>query len=228
MEAAEAYADAAMNFNNERKTAEAIANYELACQMLAEQGRFVKAAEIHLDLADIFEKEHKLKQAVPHVHKAVDYFESEQKLATLKKTKERLASLNSLAGYYDDAIEYYESVANSILKDGTDSKLKAREYLFKAGLCQLAQVKDPEEDLEMAEDKIKEYKDMDKYFQKSAGLRLLNGIMDAFDEKSIALYQKALREYDDNDAEMDTWMTAILEVIYTNVKFVSDEANDLT
>ncbi len=119
-------------------------------------------------------------------------------------------------------------MAKSILQDRTDSLLKAREYLLKAGLCVVAQVKDPEEDLDMADDKIQEYRKMDKYFAKSPGYKLLDGILDAFEEKSLPLYQKALREYDDSEAEMDSWMTTLLEVIYGNVKFAADEANDLT
>ncbi|MNF19328.1 hypothetical protein D3C80_2240350 [compost metagenome] len=52
--------------------------------------------------------------------------------------------------------------------------------------------------------------------------------MDALDEKSIPLYQKAMRDYDDNDGAVDLWTTAILEVIYGRIKFISDEENDLT
>jgi len=228
MDAAEAYADAAMNYRNDKKINEAIQYYEKSCQIFSEQGKFFKAAELHLEIADIYEKEHKLKDAVPHVQKAVDYYEAEEKPATLKTTKARLGHLNALAGYYDEAIEYFEEMAKSILQDRTDSLLKAREYLLKAGLCVVAQVKDPEEDLDMADDKIQEYRRMDKYFAKSPGYKLLDGILDAFEEKSLPLYQKALREYDDSEAEMDSWMTALLEVIYGNVKFAADEANDLT
>lgn len=229
LDAAEAYADAGMNFYNDRKVNEAIENYEIAARMFSENGKFVKAAETHLELADIFEKDHKLKLAANQVQKAADYYEMENKEATNKRVVHRLAHLNALAGYYEEAIDFFEKTATSILKDGTDSKLKAREYLFKAGLCHLAEVEDPDDgDLDAAETEINRYKNMDKYFARSAGYKLLDGIMDAFDEKSIPLYQKAMREYDDSDGEMDTWMTAMLEVIYGRIKYIADENNDLT
>ena len=203
--------------------------YEKSARILAENGKFVKAAETLIELVNVLEKDTKLKQALVHLEKAASYFEGENKDNTAKQLRERMALMNASAEYYDDAIEYWEERAETIINatNGMESKLKAKEYLFKAGLCQLAQVKDIEEDLEMAKDKIEEYREMDRWLVKAAEGQFLLEAVNAFEQKSIPMYQQAMRKYDDKNS-VDLWTTNILDTIFSNFKSALDEEFDLT
>jgi hypothetical protein len=181
-----------------------------------------------IDLVDLLEKQNKLKQAVLQLERAASYFEQENKNSQEKKLRERLALMQATVEYYDDAIEYWEERARKIV-DGSEieSKLSAKNFLFKAGLCQLAQVKDIEEDLEMAADKIHEYRDLDKWLVRAAEGQFLLDAIAAFEEKDMNMFMKAMRDYDDKE-NLDMWTTNIFDTMSSNLKAIVDEENDLT
>jgi len=220
-EAATAYQNAANCFRKDNKT-EAINAMQSAISIFTEIGRFSTAAKLEKELAELCEEEENFEAAIQHYQTAADYFEGENQKSSANQCIVKIAHLNATIGNYDDAIEQFEKAANNSVEDRL-LKWGAKEFLFKAAVSRLARMTDAEDQISEVQSKIEDYKDLDVHFGTSYECKLLDGIVQAFEKKSVTDFKKALREYD-NVQKLDAWKTPmflkVLSVLEGSIKDV--------
>jgi len=201
-EAATNYVEAA---NCYRKTVheEAVSCLELAVEIYTDMGRFSIAAKHHVTIAEIYESNiMNFDMAVQHFTQAADYYKGEESSSAANKCLLKVAMHSATQENYIKAISLYEEVA-AVALESSLLKYSAREYLFKASLCQLCQ------DMEVAKASIEKYCQMFPAFEDSRELKLLTRILTAKEEENIDGYTEAVRDYD-SISRLDQWYTTIL------------------
>lgn len=212
-EAATNYVEAA---NCYRKTdhQEAINCLELAVEIYTDMGRFSIAAKHHVTIAEIYESNiMNIDMAITHFTQAADYYKGEESSSAANKCLLKVAMHSATQENYIKAISLYEEVAGVALESSL-LKYSAREYLFKAALCQLCQ------DMEVARSSVEKYCQMFPAFEDSREMKLLTGILTAKEEDSIDGYTEAVRVYD-SISRLDQWYTTIL--LRVKNKFTSED-----
>jgi alpha-soluble NSF attachment protein len=220
-EAATAYQNAANCFRKDNKT-EAMNAMQSAISIFTEIGRFATAAKLEKELAELCEEEENFEAALQHYQTAADYFDGENQKSSANQCIVKVAHLNATIGKYDDAIEQFEKAANNSVEDRL-LKWGAKEFLFKAGVCRLARMTEPEEQIAEVQAKIEDYKDLDVHFSSSYECKLLDAAVPAFEKKDVTAFKRAMREYDQVQ-KLDPWKTnlflKVLHVLEGSVKDV--------
>ena len=99
-------------------------------------------------------------------------------------------------------------------------KYSAKDYLFSAGLCQIAAYP-----AERAREAVDKYRDMDPSFDDQRQCKLLVDVLDAMDEADVAKFTAASKEYD-NVARLDKLRLGLLLDIKKKIE--EGEEEDLT
>ncbi|CAA0836640.1 Alpha-soluble NSF attachment protein 2 [Striga hermonthica] len=127
-EAANAYADAAYCYNKSN-TKESISCLEDPIDLVMDIGRLNTCAKYYKEVAELYEQEQNLEQAIVYYKKVVDLFQSEDVTASANEYKQKVAQ-------YPKAIKIYEDIAQQSLTDGL-LKYCVKGHLLNAGFCQL-------------------------------------------------------------------------------------------
>lgn len=138
----------------------------------------------------------------------------------------KVAHLHATSKNYDDAISKFEQAGGVALEDKL-LRYSAREYFFKAGLCQLARIKNLEGDVELAKESIERYMEQDVQFPGTPECKMLEGIVKALEAKELKQFQLALKEYD-NLKKLDNWCTQICLEIKGKFDELKKQNEDLT
>jgi len=201
-EAATQYVEAA-NCYRKSDHQEAINCLELAVEIFTDMGRFAIAAKHHVTIAEIYESNlMNVDMAITHFTQAADYYKGEESSSAANKCLLKVAMHSATQENYNKAISLYEEVA-AVALESSLLKYSAREYLFKASLCQLCH------DMDVAKGSIEKYCQMFPAFEDSREMKLLTKILTAFEEDNIDNYTEAVREYD-SISRLDQWYTTIL------------------
>lgn len=208
-EAATQYVEAA-NCYRKADFQEAISCLELAIEIFTDMGRFSIAAKHHVTIAEIYESNlMDVDKAITHFTQASDYYKGEESASAANKCLLKVAMYSAQQENYVKAINLYEEVA-SVSLESSLLKYSAREYLFKAALCQMCS------DLVVAKPAIDKYCQMFPAFEDSREMKLLKKILEAYEEESVDNFTEAVREYD-AISRLDQWYTTIMLRIKNNL-----------
>lgn len=185
---------------------------------MTERGRFHAAATHEKEIATIYEVDlQDLQRAMEAYDTAADWFLGEGGTAyvsivdyilnlTLRlANKCRISSAHFAATLeqYSKAVKDFEDVAKASM-DNHLTKYSVKEYLYKAGLCHLANG-----DSVAAKLSVQRYSDMDMTFPSTRECIFLTKITHAVDAGDMESFMNELTAYDQT-LRLDTWQTTML------------------
>ncbi|XP_019192194.1 PREDICTED: alpha-soluble NSF attachment protein [Ipomoea nil] len=219
-EAAGAFADAGHNYKK-INTREAVSCLEHAVNLFLEIGRLNMSARYYKEIAEIYEQEQNLEQAIAYYEKAADLFQAEDVSTTANQCKQKIAQFSAQLEKYPRAIEIFEdiarqSVSNNLLKYGV------RGHLLNAGICQLCKG-----DVVAINNALEKYQDLDPSFSGTREFKLLSDLAAALDEEDVAKFTDAVKEFD-SMSQLDAWRTTLLLRVKESIKAKELEEDDLT
>ncbi|CAN4101463.1 unnamed protein product [Withania somnifera] len=219
-EAANAYADAAHCYKKSN-TKEAIFCLEQAVNLFLDIGRLNMSARYYKEIAELYEQEQSLEQAISYYEKAADLFQSEDVTTTANQCKQKVAQFSAQIEKYPRAIEIFEEIArhsvnNNLLKYGV------RGHFLNAGICQLCKG-----DVVAINNALERYQELDPTFSGTRECKLLVDLAAAIDEEDVAKFTDAVKEYD-SMTQLDAWRTTLLLKVKETLKAKELEEDDLT
>jgi len=214
-EAATQYVEAA-NCYRKADFQEAINCLELAVEIFTDMGRFSIAAKHHVTIAEIYDSHlMDIDKAIIHYTQAADYYKGEESSSAANKCLLKVAFHSAAQEKFNKAISLYEEVA-SVALESSLLKYSAREYLFRAALCQMCS------DIVMAKTTMDKYCQMFPAFEDSREMKLLTKILTASEEENTDDFTEAVREYD-TISRLDQWYTTLLLRIKTSISGGDDD-----
>ncbi|XWS32685.1 hypothetical protein CRYUN_Cryun22dG0011100 [Craigia yunnanensis] len=219
-EAAQAYVDAAHCY---KKTAskEAISCLQEAVNMFCDIGRLSMAARYYKEIAELYESEQNMEQAIDYYEKAADFFQNEDISTTANQCKQKVAQFAAQIEQYQKAIEIYEEIARQSL---TNNLLKygVKGHLLNAGICQLCKG-----DVVAITNALERYQELDPTFSGTREYRLLTDVASAIDEEDVTKFTDVIKEFD-SMTPLDSWKTTLLLRVKEKLKAKELEEDDLT
>ncbi|XP_009784206.1 alpha-soluble NSF attachment protein-like [Nicotiana sylvestris] len=219
-EAAGAYANAAHCYKK-TNTREAISCLEQAVHMFLDIGRLNMSARYYKEIAELYEQEQNLEQAIIYYEKAADLFQSEDVTTSANQCKQKIAQFSAELEKYQRAIEIFEEIArhsvnNNLLKYGV------RGHLLNAGICQLCKG-----DVVAINNALERYQELDPTFSVTRECKLLVDLAAAIDEEDVAKFTGSVKEYD-SMTKLDALRTTLLLRVKEALKAKELEEDDLT
>lgn len=201
-EAASQYVEAA-NCYRKGDFDEAISSFLSAIEIFADMGRFAIAAKHHVTIAEIYESNLvDIDKAAIHYTQAADYYKGEESTSAANKCMLKVATFSAQQEDYLKAVTIFEEVA-SVCLESSLLKYSAREYLFKAALCNMCL------DVHTAQSSIEKYNQMFPAFEDSREYKLLKNLLEAAEEGNSDKFTDSVREYD-AISRLDQWYTTLL------------------
>lgn len=179
-----------------------------AIHLLIKSGRFHIAAQHEREVAEIYEQAGNLPAAVEWYERAADRYSAENSPAISQSCSLKAAQYSALTGLLSKAYTLYESVATSSVSD-TLQRFSVRDYLFRAGLCRLA---DGDADLVDTQRAFTHYATLDPSFAATREHKLLTSIHDALVEDDVEKFAADLAEFDKVHS-LDDWKTKVLLMV---------------
>jgi len=180
-------------------------------EFYTDEGRFSIAAKHQKDLAEIYEDQSDLENAIAAYQAAADFFEGENSSSAANQCLLKVALFSAQLERYDKAIELYEQIATRSI-DNNLLKWSVKDYFLRAGLCTLAKG-----DVVAAERALEKYTDMDATFASQREYKLLNELVTAMKNYDVEAFTHAVVEYD-SVSPLDSWKTSILLKIKNSIK----------
>ncbi|KAK6135735.1 hypothetical protein DH2020_030515 [Rehmannia glutinosa] len=235
-EAANAYADAAHCYKKSN-TKESISCLEESVNLFMDIGRLNMCARYYKEIAELYEQEQNLEQAIVYYEKAADLFQSEDVTTSANQCKQKIAqfaaqleqlrlpALSTLLArswtLYQKAIEIYEDIARQSLNNNL-LKYGVKGHLLNAGICQLCKG-----DVVAINNALERYQELDPTFSGTREYKLLADLATAIDEEDLAKFTDAVKEFD-SMTQLDTWKTTLLLRVKEALKAKELEEDDLT
>ncbi|KAH6805504.1 alpha-soluble NSF attachment protein 2 [Perilla frutescens var. frutescens] len=219
-EAANAYADAAHCYKKSN-IKESISCLEESINLFLEIGRFNLSARYYKEIAELYEQEQNLEQAIVYYDKAADLFQSEEVSTSANQCKQKVAQFAAQLEQYQKAIEIYEEIAQQSLSNNL-LKYGVKGHLLNAGICQLCKA-----DFVAINRALERYQDMDPTFSGTREYRLLADLATALDEEDMAKFTDAVKEFD-SMTQLDGLKTTLLLRVKEALKAKEMEEDDLT
>ncbi|KAI7739876.1 hypothetical protein M8C21_031180 [Ambrosia artemisiifolia] len=219
-EAANAYANAGHSYKK-TNTKECIACLEQALNVFMEIGRLSMSARYCKEIAELYEQEQNLEQAITYYDRAADLFQGEEVTTSANQCKQKIAQFSAQLEQYQKAINIYEEIArqsmnNNLLKYGV------RGHLLNAGICQLCKG-----DVVAITNALERYQELDPTFSGTREYRLLADLAAALDEEDVVKFTDAVKEFD-SMTKLDEWKTTLLLRVKLLLKAKEEEEDDLT
>lgn len=174
-----------------------------AVDLNIDQGRFHIAAKHQKEIAEIYEGEGDLKNAISAYNKAAEWFEGEDSKSSATACKLKVALFSAQLEDYLTAYTIYEQVASASL-DNNLTRWSVKEYFFKAGLCYLCN-----DDLVGAQQALQRFKSMDATFEGTRECQFLTNIIGDYEANDVESFTNHVVEYD-NFSKLDNWKTTTL------------------
>jgi len=219
-EAAQAYVDAAHCYKKSSIN-EAISCLEQAVNLFCEIGRLSMAARYFKEIAELYESEHNIEQAIVFFEKAADFFQNEEVTTSANQCKQKVAQFAAQLEQYQKAIEIYEEIARQSLNNNL-LKYGVKGHLLNAGICQLCKA-----DVVAITNALERYQELDPTFSGTREYRLLADIAAALDEEDVAKFTDVVKEFD-SMTSLDPWKTTLLLRVKEKLKAKELEEDDLT
>ncbi|KAL4378441.1 hypothetical protein GQ457_02G012240 [Hibiscus cannabinus] len=219
-EAAQAYVSAAQCYKK-TTTKEAISCLQQAVNLFCDIGRLSMAARYYKEIAELYESEQNIEQAMDYFEKAADFFQNEDVSSSANQCKLKVAQFAAQIEQYQKAIAIYEEIARQSL---TNNLLKygVKGHLLNAGICQLCK-----SDVVAITNALERYQDLDPTFSGTREYRLLADIASAIDEEDVTKFTEVVKEFD-SMTPLDSWKTTLLLRVKDRLKAKELEEDDLT
>jgi len=201
-EAASRYIDAANCYKKSNVT-EAIGCLKQGIEFYTDEGRFSIAAKHQKELAELYESNSDIENAIAGYQVAADYYEGEGSASSGNNCLLKVALFSAQLERYDKAIELYEQIAAGSV-DNNLLKWSVKDYLFRAGLCHLAKG-----DIVSAERALERYQDLDASFSSQRECKFLLDIIAAHKSFDVDAFTAAVVEFD-SISKLDNWKTSLL------------------
>jgi len=216
-EAATCYIKASGCFKKEshKEAADALLK---AIALYTADGRFSMAAKYEKDLAELFEANNDIANAMGHYETAAEYFAGENSPSSANGCLLKVAHFAATAEDYKKAIQLFEEISQTSLANKL-LQWSVKEYLLKAGLCNLCAG-----DVVEAKKALTRYMAMDPNFPSSRECKFLSAITDAYENRDEEAFTNSLTDYD-TITPVDAWKTTLLNVIQDKIK-KDDEDSD--
>ncbi|XAR71887.1 hypothetical protein NMG60_11018337 [Bertholletia excelsa] len=221
-EAAGAYANAA-NCYKKTNIKESISCLEQAVNLFLEIGRLNMSARYYKEIAELYEAEHNLEQAIIYYERAADLFQSEDVTTSANQCRQKIADFAAQLEQYPKAIEIYEDIAKQSLNNNL-LKYGVKGHLLNAGICQLCKGRG---DVVAINNALERYEEMDPNFSGTREYKLLVDLAAAVDQEDVAKFTDAVKEYD-SLTQLDAWKTTLLLRVKEALKAKELEEDDLT
>jgi len=209
-EAAQSYLNAAMCYKKTNITT-AVMCMKQGIEFYTEEGRFSIAAKHQKELAELYEDQSDLENAIAAYQTAADYHEGEGSTSAASSCLLKVALFSAQLERYDKAIELYEQIAAQSI-DNNLLKWSVKDYFLRAGLCHLAKG-----DVVAAERAVERYMDMDATFSSQRECKFLQELVTACKNYDVEAFTNAVVEYD-SISKLDSWKTSILLKIKNSIK----------
>ncbi|KAL7108655.1 hypothetical protein ABFS83_06G125500 [Erythranthe nasuta] len=219
-EAANSYADAAHCYKK-GNAKEAIPCLEQSVNLFLDIGRLNMSARYYKEIAELYEQEQNLEQAIVYYERAADLFQSEDVTTSANQCKQKIAQYAAQLEQYQKSIEIYEDIARQSLNNNL-LKYGVKGHLLNAGICQLCKG-----DVVAITNALERYQDLDPTFSGTREYKLLSELAAAVDEEDIAKFTDAVKEFD-SMTQLDAWKTTLLLRVKEAVKAKELEEDDLT
>jgi len=213
-EAATKYVEAANCFKKVSNP-DAVDRLKLACDIFIDLGRFSQSAKLQKDIAAIYESEVDLEHAIEHYESAADFFSGEESHGQAAECLLKVGQFCAQLEKYDRAIDIYEKVAADSVEN-TLRKFSVRDYLLRAGLCQLCTG-----DIIRAKRANERYGEMDPSFPESREGKLLRNLCDTVERQDVDGFLKAIHEFD-SISKFSPWHTTLLLRIRKSISGAED------
>ncbi|KAI3458472.1 hypothetical protein Pfo_015135 [Paulownia fortunei] len=232
-EAANAYADAAHCYKKSNTKviilplipigcfAESILCLEQSVNLFMEIGRLNMSARYYKEIAELYEQEQNLEQAIVYYERAADLFQSEDVTTSANQCKQKIAQFAAQLEQYQKAIEIYEEIARQSLNNNL-LKYGVKGHLLNAGICQLCKG-----DVVAINNALERYQELDPTFSGTREYKLLVDLATAIDEEDMAKFTDAVKEFD-SMTQLDAWKTTLLLRVKEALKAKELEEDDLT
>ncbi|KAE8707638.1 Alpha-soluble NSF attachment protein [Hibiscus syriacus] len=219
-EAAQAYVNAAQCYKK-TATKEAISCFQQAVNLFCDIGRLSMAARYYKEIAELYESEQNIEQAMDYFEKAADFFQNEEVSSSANQCKLKVAQFAAQIEQYQKAIGIYEEIARQSL---TNNLLKygVKGHLLNAGICQLCK-----SDVVAITNALERYHDLDPTFSGTREYRLLADIASALDEEDVTKFTEVVKEFH-SMTPLDSWKTTLLLRVKERLKAKELEEDDLT
>ncbi|XP_059429704.1 alpha-soluble NSF attachment protein 2-like [Corylus avellana] len=219
-EAAQAYVDAAHCYKK-ASVNEAISCLDQAVNLFCDIGRLSMAARYFKEIAELYESEHNIEQAIVYFEKSADFFQNEEVTTSANQCKQKVAQFAAQLEQYPKSIEIFEQIArqsmnNNLLKYGV------KGHLLNAGICQLCKG-----DVVAISNALERYQELDPTFSGTREYRFLADIAAAVDEEDVVKFTDVVKEFD-SMTPLDSWKTTLLLRVKEKLKAKELEEDDLT
>lgn len=209
-EAAQCYLNAALSYKKTNITS-AVMCMKQGIEFYTEEGRFSIAAKHQKELAELYEDQSDLENAIAAYQTAADYYEGEGQSSASNQCLLKLALFSAQLERYDKAIELYEQIATSSI-DNNLLKWSVKDYFLRAGLCHLAKG-----DVVAAERAVEKYLDMDATFSSQRECKFLQELVNACKNYDVEAFTNAVVDFD-SISKLDSWKTSILLKVKNSIK----------
>lgn len=184
---------------------EAAVVYSQAADLYNTSGRFGQSARMLKSVAEAFEAEGNIFQAMNYYKKASDYFEMDEYgkssyTACILKYAEYASKLEK---NYKEAVKIFEQEGEKALRNSV-IQFGAKDHFLKAGILRLA-IGDVT-DMKIA---LERYEETDPRFAPSREGKLLRACVMAYEEQNEEAYVGAIQEYD-SITRLDPWRVHFL------------------
>ncbi|CAL0327931.1 unnamed protein product [Lupinus luteus] len=219
-EAAQAYVDAAHSYKKTNIN-ESVSCLDHAVNLLCDTGRLSMAARYLKEIAELYESEQNIEQAVVYYEKSADFYQNEEVTTSANQCKQKVAQFAAQLEQYQKSIEIYEEIARQSLNNNL-LKYGVKGHLLNAGICQLCKG-----DVIAITNALERYQELDPTFSGTREYRFLADTAAALDEEDIGKFTDVVKEFD-SMTPLDSWKTTLLLRVKEKLKAKELEEDDLT
>lgn len=209
-EAAQSYISASLCYKKTNITT-AVMCMKQGIEFYTEQGRFSIAAKHQKELAELYEDQSDLDNAIAAYQTAADFYEGENSSTAANQCLLKVALFSAQLERFDKAIELYEQIAAGSI-DNNMLKWSVKDHFLRAGLCHLAKG-----DVVAAERAVERYMDMDATFSSQRECKFLQDLVAACKNYDVEAFTNAVVEFD-SISKLDSWKTSILLKVKNSIK----------
>mmetsp|Transcript_7367 Transcript_7367/g.8457 ORF Transcript_7367/g.8457 Transcript_7367/m.8457 type:complete len:311 (+) Transcript_7367:159-1091(+) len=198
----------------------AIQQFTSGISMMCDDGRFGSAAKHSEKIAELYEKEADIENAMKYFQQAANYYNADNSSSRANKNLEKVAFHSGSLKKYKEAGEIFEALGKSSLESNL-LKFNAKKHFLHAGLCILAR-----SDVVAAQNCLTRYSDLDYSFRESREGKLFESLTKCVEEYDADKFADELYTYD-RISKLTPWETTILLGIKQSIEQDDDEVPDL-
>lgn len=186
-----------------------------AVELYSDEGRFSMAAKYQKEIAELYESAGDLEKSILAFESAADHFEGEGSVTSGHTCLLKVAHSCAVMENYAKAAEIFERVSSECV-DNDLLKWSVKEYLLKAGICQLCTG-----DIVACKRALDKYCSLSAEFGTTREFELLSSLVTAVENYDPSAFATASSEYN-NFFKLDPWKTDLL----VKVKATIEDGND--